>query len=120
MSRPRRQPCARDTAGGRRWKDEINHVVLTGILAADARECLLDGDEAGICLLISFPAPDGCGLAASGVVEVPLKLAESRRHELRGGTSVLVAGQIDNGGCIRATLLETGAPTPSELRRGTR
>ncbi len=99
--------------GGRRL--ELNHVLLTGILAADPQpEKSRDGDPVTL-LLVAFSAlesedgEDGW-IPASCEVEVPHEIAEPHSRDLRAGAAVLIAGRLTGGGGIVAIHLESAPP----------
>lgn len=108
---------------------DLNHVVLTGTLAADPRDGRGPNGDPVVLLRIEFPVADpdhpqslwarvGCD------VEAPGKLREEAKG-LQGGVSVLVAGRLserwatERGHSYRrvvilAFLVEAG-PAPAEV-----
>jgi hypothetical protein len=105
---------------------EINHAVVTGRLSAEPQEA---GSPLGgrvTLLRIEFPVadpdhPQALWTWASCLVEVPEDRTRRDIEELRGGASVLAAGQlsdrwmIEGGdtsrrGVIVATLVKAGPP----------
>ena len=105
---------------------EINHAVLTGRLSAEPQETRSPLGERVTLLRVEFPVvdPDHPGALwtwASCLVEVPGDRARREIEELRGGSSVLAAGQLSNRwviegghtsrcGVIVATLVKAGPP----------
>jgi hypothetical protein len=108
---------------------DINHAVLTGRLSGDPQEARGPTGEPVRLLRVEFPVadPDRPGSlwrCASCLVEAPADRADI--EELRGGSSVLAAGQISDrwtiegghtsrSGVIVATLVKAG---PAEHREG--
>ncbi len=132
--------CARRSGKGRRaslpasMPPEINHVVLAGRLSADPQEARGPCGDPVTLLRIEFPVADpahpwALWAWASCLVEVPGDRIRRDAEELRGGTSVLAAGQlsarwmIEGGhtsrrGVIGATLIKSGPlPKPREPLR---
>jgi hypothetical protein len=100
---------------------ELNHVLLTGILAADPQaDKGRDGDPV-MLLFIAFSAPesedgeDGW-IPASCEVEVPHEIAEPHSQDLRAGAAVLIAGRLTGGGGIVAIHLESAPPDDDSQR----
>ncbi len=105
---------------------KINHSVLTGRLSADPQEARSPVGGRVTLLRIEFPVadpdlPQALWTWASCLVEVPVDRARRDVEELRGGASVLAAGQlsdrwmIESGhasrrGVIVATLVKAGPP----------
>lgn len=77
----------------------LNHCVLTGELSAEPQEGRSPAGDPVLFLRIEFPVADPVhpralwAWAAIGI-EVVDALARARAENLRGGTPVLVAGQI--------------------------
>jgi hypothetical protein len=94
---------------------EVNHVVLTGILAADPQKDKGRNGDPVTLLLIAFPAPDAKDTeefpaVASCEIEVPGEIAAEHAGELRTGAAVLVSGQLSGGGGVLAAQLESEPP----------
>ncbi|MBW8060770.1 MAG: hypothetical protein FVQ78_10765 [Solirubrobacterales bacterium] len=105
---------------------DINHSVLTGMLSGDPQEGRSPTGGPVTLLRIEFPVadpdhPQALWSWANCLVEVPAARARRDIEGLRGGASVLAAGQIsdrwmvENGhtsrrGVIVATLLKAGPP----------
>jgi hypothetical protein len=106
---------------------EINHAVLTGRLSADPQEGRSPTGEPVRLLRVEFPVTDpdrprSQWRCATCLVEVPASRPEV--EELRGGMSILAAGQISDrwtiegghtsrSGVIVATLVKGGPPGAS-------
>lgn len=134
-----RQVCGRDTSGDtgsrRRWDQpidpphggrsvetaatqipqkkedlEINHVVLTGLIAADPqRDKSRDGDPITV-LLVSFPAADERDRQGSACCEVEVlnEIADPYRESLHAGSPILVSGEMTGAGGIWAKIIAAG------------
>jgi hypothetical protein len=105
---------------------EINHAVLTGRLSAEPQEARSPLGDRVTLLRVEFPVADPDDPRAlwtwgSCLVEVPGDRARREIEELRGGSSILTAGQlsdrwtIEGGhtsrrGVIVATFLKAGPP----------
>lgn len=86
----------------------MNHVVLTGRIAADPqRDKSRDGEPVTV-LLVSFIAPDG---TACCEVEVPDELAEPHRRNLLTGVAVFVSGAMTGAGGLWAWTFTAGEAT---------
>ncbi len=100
---------------------ELNHVLLTGILAADPKtDKSCEGDPVTL-LFMAFSAPESKDgedgwIPAICEVEVPHEMAEPHSRDLRAGAAVLIAGRLTGGGGIVATHLES-APPPDDDRQ---
>jgi hypothetical protein len=119
---PRRTPFPEPTPPG------LNHLVVTGTLAAPPFEARSPRGEPVTLLRLSFPVrdpdrPQDLWVWASCEVEVPSALAVGRSvGELRVGAPVLAGGQLSQrevgernprGGVILAGIVHPGdPPTP--------
>ena len=106
---------------------EINHAVVTGRLSAEPQEARSPLGNRVTLLRIEFPVadpnhPETLWTWASCLVEVPADRARQEIEELRGGASVLAAGQlsdrwmIEDGhtsrrGVIVASMVQPGPPS---------
>jgi single-stranded DNA-binding protein len=90
--------------------EDINRVVLTGRIAADPQRDKSRDGEAITALLISFPAPDEGTHWGSACCEVEVldEIADPHRKSLRGGASIMVAGELTGAGGIWARLIAVG------------
>lgn len=89
---------------------EINHVVLSGLIAADPqRDKSRDGDPITV-LLISFPAADERSRRGSACCEVEIldEIADRHRESLYAGAPILVSGEVTGAGGIWAKLIGVG------------
>lgn len=112
----------RGTAGASRDQEflrrGLNHVYLTGFLAADpTRDKGRDGEPVDL-LWVAFPAPDDSDCTehpeiASCEIEVPQQVAQAHGDELRAGMSIFVVGQLSGGGGVIATELHSGPASDS-------
>jgi len=105
----------------------LNHSILTGELSGEPLEGRGPTGKPVTLLRIEFPVadpddPQTLWTWASCLVEVPGDRAKEDAARLRGGTSVLTAGQlsdcwmIEDGhtsrrGVIVASLIQTGPPS---------
>ena len=110
---------------------EINHAVLTGRLSVDPQEGRSPTGEPVRLLRVEFPVSDpnrprSLWRCASCLVEVQAGRSAEDIEELRGGMSVLAAGQISDrwtieggrtsrSGVIVATMVKGG---PVEAPKG--
>jgi hypothetical protein len=86
----------------------MNHVVLTGRIAADPQRDRNHDGEPVTVLLVSFIAPDG---TACCEVEVPDELAEPHRRNLLTGVAVFVSGAMTGPGALWARTFAAGEAT---------
>ncbi len=87
----------------------MNHVVLTGLIAADPQRDKSRQGEPVTVLLVSFPAPDEeSGGTACCEVEVPDELADRHRKDLRAGAPILISGAMTGASGIWAKMLAVG------------
>jgi len=91
-------------------KLEINHVVLTGLIAAEPQRDRGRDGEPVTALLVSFPAPDESARWGSACCEVEVldEIAERHRKGLRAGAAILIAGEMTGAGGIWAKLIALG------------
>lgn len=80
---------------------EINHAVLTGRLSADSQEGRNPAGDRVTLLRVEFPVidpdhPPSLWRCAAFLVEVPAGRSGRDIEELRGGSPVLVAGQLSD------------------------
>lgn len=88
----------------------INHVVLSGLIAADPlRDKSRDGDPITV-LLISFPAADERARRGSACCEVEIldEIADHYRESLHAGATIMVSGAVTGAGGIWAKLIGVG------------
>jgi hypothetical protein len=87
----------------------MNHVVLTGLIAADPqRDRSRDGEPVTV-LLVAFVAPDEkAGGTACCEVEVLDEIADCHRPKLRAGAAILISGGMTGAGGIWAKVIVVG------------
>lgn len=97
---------------------EINHIVLTGLIATDPQRDKSSGGEPITALLVSFPVPDGDSSGGSACCEIEVldEIADQHRERLRPGAPILIAGAMTGAGGIWAKLIIPGEA--SESRAG--
>lgn len=109
---------------------QINHAVITGRLSGDPQEARGPNGDRVALLQVEFPVADpkhpwALWTWASCLVEVPSDRAKRDVEEVRGGATVLAAGQlsarwmIEDGhtsrrGVIVATLVKSG-PSDNDI-----
>lgn len=107
---------AAGTLGDRDLRLVLNHLFISGVLAADPRQDKGRNGEPVTLLLVAFPAPDPSDTqerleTASCEVEVPERVVDRHDKELRAGNAVFIVGQLSGGGGVIATELHSG-PMP--------
>lgn len=87
----------------------MNHVVLTGLIAADPqRDRSRDGEPVTV-LLVAFVAPDEeAGGTACCEVEVLEEIANDHRQKLRAGAAILISGEMTGAGGLWAKVIAVG------------
>jgi hypothetical protein len=95
--------------------EEVNHVVLSGVVVEEPQERRSPEGNAFTALLVGFRAPDAQSEegwpSACCEVELPEGTPQYRVGELRPGACVLVTGRLGGGaGGVVATFLFASAP----------
>jgi hypothetical protein len=114
------QPGSASAQAGQALTDrphEQNHVVLTGVLAADPREVRGQNGKPVVVLLLAFQAPEPLDPQAPWVsawreINVPQALARKYPGKMHAGDPLLIAGRLAGKDLIAATHLCTGPPFP--------
>lgn len=89
---------------------EINHVVLTGLIAADPQRAKSRDGAPVTLLLVSVSQVDERNRRGSARCEIEVldEIADPQRESLRAGSPILVSGEMTGAGEIWAKLICAG------------